>query len=224
MLESVTTSSYVGLGLLASGLRLLGASLVGFIVGGLPSSAQPLPLTVTPNDTLSLQAPDDLTLEPILTQEIFATPVNRQSVRTNLSISTQSTTVDGAQAKAVLESALPSMGDMNPQVVRVLPDAWQAWLPSDWSPNAMNVTYELQGDSGETRVLSHSEDPRARIYVQLEPLPTSTLAREVISRSAEEDPLVLQQVGGGLRLTLDLRDASRAGRYSGILQITLSQL
>ena len=99
-------------------------------------------------------------------------------------------------------------------VLRTVPSLWRLRVPVADEASAIDVAYEVEGANGHRDYLSHRDRPSSEIRVTAQPIP----------------PMVIEHkdnfafVEGGVTLYLDVANASAAGKYSGILTVTVHQL
>lgn len=103
-------------------------------------------------------------------------------------------------------------GSLPVTVRRELPSLWRLETGPDVDPSSMDVRYHMLGGTGRSSAFVHTADTDSLLHVRVLPLPTRVIGRDA-SRTV---------VDGGVELELDLRDATRAGRYSGTLLYTIS--
>jgi hypothetical protein len=93
-----------------------------------------------------------------------------------------------------------------------MPAVWRLETGPDVDPSTMDVRYHLLSAAGGGSCISHERDARSALCVTVLPLRPRVISRD------ERRTLI----EGGVRLEIDLREATRAGRYSGTLAYSIS--
>jgi hypothetical protein len=98
------------------------------------------------------------------------------------------------------------------QVSRELPSLWRLETGPDVDLSSVDVRYQVLSGASRDSCLAHEQDGDSALCVKVLPL-----APRIVSRDERRT-----LIDGGVRLELDLRHVTRAGRYSGALSYSIS--
>jgi hypothetical protein len=104
-------------------------------------------------------------------------------------------------------------GGARTRIVRRLPAVWRMRLARGQEPDRLDVQYQIDALGGQPGRLVSTESPESEVRVELRPIPPL-----VVSDDAEGTVLE-----GGVVLYMDLEAVRSAGRYSGMLTVTLTR-
>jgi hypothetical protein len=142
--------------------------------------------------------------------------MRRLTLPTSVTLATASAQelVGGVSDLALQRQDLSTIPPFRTTLRRSLPALWKGRVAAG---SATDVQYELIGNNGCQNCLSHSEKPKSRVLVTLEPLPVTITNNPNGGRKC-------RRISGGVNLVLDLSSVQYAGNYQGELVVTVTQL
>ena len=119
----------------------------------------------------------------------------------------------GSQAQAVREIPPTNLG-FTSRVKRPVPSIWGIYVLPGVNPESLIVTYEMNAENGTPGRLNLVGDLDSEIRVQIVPI------RPVVVERLRDVILI----EGGVVMDLDVTEAQKAGKYSGVLTVSIHQL